>query len=220
MLDRENLKRELMVRYKEERAIPCNINVSICGFNNNEVLVTFDTINYSFVERFKDDISLKDMCEILDKSIYREDYKIAYFELKKFWNKYSINKELFKQGFELACGELIFEIKEDEILVNIGDYLFTVTLNDDELSYKITNIYSIKIVNKNTVSFEKYNEEFWNKPFHDEIEQGVKQLQINRKEAKKELDEKRSELTISILSKMLEIQNNMKELNLRRKING
>jgi hypothetical protein len=218
VLDRENLKKELMVRYKEEKSIPCNINISTCGFNNDEILVAFDTMNYSFIERFKDDISLKDMCEILDNSIYKCDYKYAYFELKKFWEEHSINKELFKQGFELACGEeLLFEIKEDEMLVNIGDCLFTVNLFDDELYYKINNFYHIKIGYKHTVTFEKYDEDKFNISVHNEIEQGVKQLQINRKKAKKELDEKRNNLVLSVCNKLLEIKNNLESIGIKER---
>ena len=55
-----------------------------------------------------------------------EDYKYAYSELKKFWNENVIDKVLFETVF----GKKLFELKEDEDLVLINSFIFSVLFYD------------------------------------------------------------------------------------------
>ncbi|NRT88878.1 hypothetical protein [Clostridium beijerinckii] len=214
MLDLDNLKKELMIRYKEERAIPCNINVSVCGFDNDEVLVMFDTKQYSFIERFDDEIILKDMLEILDNSIYEHDYEYAYYELKKFLGEHSIDKIKFQ---EIFGNVLNLELKEDELVIGMPSFLFIVSFNDEELSYKINKLYNLTMIDDNTINFEELDSNLMSLDKFNQIEQGVTQLQINRKTAKKELDEKRNNLVLSVCNKLLEIKNNLESIGIKER---
>ncbi|BCZ47591.1 hypothetical protein psyc5s11_36580 [Clostridium gelidum] len=208
MLVKDILKEVLKQRYNEDRAIPVNINASNCGVKNDEILVMFDTMNFSIVERFKVDIAIEDVFKVMDEATHKKDYEYAYYELKKFWNEHTLDKLAFKQVF----GDSLFLLKDDEILVSIKDYVFSVSFNDDKISYKVNKLCKVNLKDKNTLEFENLNENKWNKPFHDEIEQGVIKLQENRKQAKKEVIKKGKELLSSMIDKVFEMQTNLKKI--------
>lgn len=214
MLEIELLKKALKQRYNEDRAILCNINVCKVGILNNEVLIVMDEPDFTIMERVKQDISMKDIYKILDEAIYKKDYEYSYYGLKKFWNEHKIDK----LGFEKVFGDSLFEAKEDEILVSIKNYIFSVLFNDDEFSYKVNKLYFASkkdngnAKNDTTVVFESLNENSFNLPYHDEIEQGVIQLQINRKEAKNQVDEKGKMLIVSMYETLEKMKNNLEKI--------
>lgn len=203
MLDIDKIKKELMLKYIEGRAIPVNINISKCGSDNDEILIIFDTEQYSFTEQFKSESPLKDIFETMDKSIYREDYKYAYCELKKFWNQNAIDFSEFEHIF----GDSLFLKKGDELLMNMDNYIFTVYFNDNDLSYEITKIYQISKKNDITYFFEELDKNLFKFSTRNEIEQGVIQLQLNRKKAKNKVDKSREMLLKTMAMSVNKIKN-------------
>lgn len=141
---------------------------------------------------------------------YKDDYEYAYYKLKKFWGEKSLDKVMFKQVFN----KLNLDIKEDELLVGIEGYIFTVLFDDNDLSYQVNKLYRIEKDDR-TLFFEELDNNLMSLDKFNLIEQGAIKLQ----EAKQKLDEARNNLVTSILSKMLEIDNNMKKIK-RRIYNG
>lgn len=128
-----------------------------------------------------------------------EDYKFAYSELKKFWSENTIDKVLFEQVFKKE----LFELKDDEILVLINVFVFSVSFNDEEMTYKVGKIYKMSKVNDNTLNFEEYNTSL----LDSQIEWGVNMLEENRED----VYQKGKILINSISNVMTDIKNNLEK---------
>jgi hypothetical protein len=101
-----------------------------------------------------------------------EDYKYAYSELKKFWNENVIDKN----AFETVFGKELFELKENEDLVAISTFIFSVSFDDDNLSYKVGKIFELSQLDKNTLNFEEYKTSL----LDSQIEWGVQRIEEDR----------------------------------------
>lgn len=182
MIDIEKLKRELIARYKEDRAMFCSIEVYKTGILKNEILIILNEANFTITKIFKEDRAIEDIFEIIDKAIYKEDYKYSYLEIKEFFKENELDKETFEKVF----GDSLFRLKGEEIMVMLNDYVFSILCNDNEMSYEVKNLYEIHLKNKNTLQFKKLDEDKsrLNENIENGIKNGVNKLQTFRKEFK------------------------------------
>lgn len=129
-----------------------------------------------------------------------EDYKFAYSELKKFWSENAIDKVLFESIF----GKKLFELKDTESLILIKSFIFSVSFNDDEMTYKVGKIYQMIKIGENTLNFEEYDTSL----LDSQIECGVKMLEDYRED----IYQKGKKLINSIANTMNEIKNNLEKI--------
>lgn len=178
----QNLKRELIARYREDRSIVCYIEVFQTGISNDEIVVIIKEADFTIIERFKLDAKIEDIFATIDKAIYKEDYKYAYFKLKKFLKEHELDKTAFEEIF----GDSLFTLKNDEIIVMLEEYVFSILCNDNELSHTVKEVYGIHLENKNNLQFKKLDEDKYriNENIRNRMDNDVNSLQNLRKEFK------------------------------------
>lgn len=180
MINIEKLKRELKKRYIDDRAILCNIETYKTGILKNEILIILDEPNFSIIEKFKEDAETEDIFATIDKAIYKEDYKYSYCEIKEFFKE----NELDKATFERVFGDSLFILQDNEIIVMLEEYVFSILCNDDEMSYKVKNLYEINLKNKSTLKFKKIDKDRLDENIQIQVLNCVIRLQTLRKEFK------------------------------------